>query len=231
MTEARKTTSDQQQEELNGELLQSCGGFMASLKKAKAMCEKGADINCRDSFDQTTPLSLAIGRKDPELVAGILALGANPNGRDHKDNPVLIQAVYTKKTGSVAHLLDRGAHINISGTEGQTALLAAIENADCDMAGLLVQAGASPYIPDNMNRIPLIAAAETEAVDLARLVLLAYKDGVPSAHLRDAIKVARSPDMKAMLANELGKVILKDGLQSKTEKRTKRLVIKNGGRQ
>ena len=101
-------------------------------------------------FEEQTPLSLAIGRGNEELVRVLVDAGADPNVEIVPDYEVGSHLAYAVEEGDVEIvrlLLEAGADPNVVETEGApsyqaTPLARAVHNDRADLARVLVEAGA-----------------------------------------------------------------------------------------
>ena len=90
----------------------------------KALVARGADVNESDLIFSGTPVSAAAGKSaHPEMIAMLLALGADVNKRVHDgQTPAMIAAQYNHTPGVIEALKAGGADMSAKDDEGQTAL-------------------------------------------------------------------------------------------------------------
>lgn len=112
------------------------------------------------SHDGWTPLHLACFFGQPEIVAALIAQGADVSARSQNpmQNTPLHAAAAGRNQDAVRVLLEHGADVNARQHGGWTALQAAAQNGDVEMARLLIAAGAD---------VAARAANQQNAMDLA----------------------------------------------------------------
>lgn len=89
------------------------------------LLENGANINDRDTIDQT-PLIIAAFNGCTDIVRMLLDAGANIEHKNDQGENALISAAQEGNINVVKVLLDSGADVNQSNTDGETALELAI---------------------------------------------------------------------------------------------------------
>ena len=89
------------------------------------LLENGANINVRDTIDQT-PIIIAAFNGCRDIVKMLLDAGANIEHKNDQGENALISAVQEGHIDTVKLLLDAGADVNQSNTDGETALDLAI---------------------------------------------------------------------------------------------------------
>jgi ankyrin repeat protein len=113
----------------------------------RLLLELGADPNTTQSEGET-PLMRAASDRRPEVVAGLLAGGANVNARctcpqlDHGDWTPLGLAITFSDLDTVERLIAAGADPNVRYREGDTPLILAARLPNVDMVRALLKAGA-----------------------------------------------------------------------------------------
>jgi ankyrin repeat protein len=89
------------------------------------LLENGANINDRDTIDQT-PLIIAAFNGCTDIVKMLLDAGANIEHKNDQGENALISAAQEGHIDTVKLLLEAGADVNQSNTDGETALDLAI---------------------------------------------------------------------------------------------------------
>lgn len=128
-------------------------GDLAAVKKLVEV-EK-ADVNTRAGRLGSTPLILASVAGKEDVVAYLLAKGANPNR--HELHPMAISALFKASvfghTGIARRLLQAGSLVNEQGpANGMTPLHDAVFRRRADVTKLLLSFGADPNIKDYTGR-------------------------------------------------------------------------------
>ena len=107
------------------------------VKMMKALVAHGADPNRplrlpneKGGVDVTHLLNIAARGPKDELLVALLDLGADPNAKDERKEPALLNAVYINNYARMKILLDHGADIDAVDSAGATAAatLASLNN-------------------------------------------------------------------------------------------------------
>ncbi|KAF6840319.1 hypothetical protein CPLU01_01343 [Colletotrichum plurivorum] len=121
--------------------------FLGILPVIQALCSRRSvvrDMLNAQCDDHGTPLEIAAGMGQEDVVRLLLNKGANPNAKNaaRKTSP-LIRASANGHLGTVQCLLDAGARVNNATTmHSQTALTAAAAAGHVDIMRLLLLRGA-----------------------------------------------------------------------------------------
>ncbi|NOZ67297.1 MAG: ankyrin repeat domain-containing protein [Alphaproteobacteria bacterium] len=149
--------------------------FLKAIKKMnyrdiKIAIEKGVNVNARDYDDQTTPLIIAVKKKEAPLVKYLLASGAKPNlyGKDGK-TPLVIAAGLGDKT-LAALLIGAKADLDLADKNGTTPLIAAVLARKGQVVKLLLDAGADYTLEDYSGRSPLQHAKDNRRRRLVKIL-------------------------------------------------------------
>ncbi|XP_014208933.1 rabankyrin-5 isoform X2 [Copidosoma floridanum] len=113
---------------------------------------------------QESPLSLALAAvpKDREILAALIAVGADLEQRNEAGHTALHQAILKEDSASAVFLLEHGADMNARTTEGETALQLSVHCRLGDVVEALCRRGA-----DTSAGCPLWDALESEQEDVA----------------------------------------------------------------
>ena len=162
------------------------------------------DLNYRKG---RTPLMEAAHNKSPEVAKRLLAAGANPNARSHKDNNrfPLFDAAHYNQPDIAELLLACGAKVNMQDGKGVTALMRAIQMREAygdtlQIIQLLLTAKANVNLQSKDGATALICAAGDEQADVVQLLIDAGTDldlktqncKIPEANGKTALDIARS---------------------------------------
>lgn len=139
--------------------------------------------------DGRTALMIAARRADAELVAQLLAAGANVNASTANGGTVLMFAAIGGDAGITGLLLDAGARHDVKASLGWTALGLAAVKGHAEVARTLLDAGADPDSRDAYGWTPLMRAVHQRHDRVVRLLL-------------------ETPDVDLSLAQETGATVL-----------------------
>jgi len=129
-----------------------------SVEEAKALLEKGAEVNVRDRYDRT-PLHLAVYLGKKELAELLIHNRADLNAKDKDGKTPLHYAVDKNNKELTELLLDMGAHINVKNNNSFTPLHAAtLSLAKKEIVELLINRGADMNVQDKFGNTPLHTA-------------------------------------------------------------------------
>ncbi|HEX8659184.1 MAG TPA: ankyrin repeat domain-containing protein [Hymenobacter sp.] len=96
---------------------------MKALVAHKANPNRPLRLPSEDGGTHLTQLiNIAVRGPKDELLVALLDLGADPNAKDERGEPALLNAVYGNNYRRMKILLDHGADINITDASGFTAL-------------------------------------------------------------------------------------------------------------
>lgn len=127
------------------------------------LLSQGADVNGGSEDGELTPLAVAVGHEQMDVLPVLLKAGANPNVRHDEGDPLLAIAAEAGNLEMARILLDHGATDAIDdwgGVSGLTPLGQAARNLDIPMIELLLTAGASIHAVDDDGRPPAFRMPE-----------------------------------------------------------------------
>src|SRR5690606_11871876 len=102
----------------------------------------GADLNLPNRYG-VRPLQMAIENGHVDLVRWLLESGADANGTDQSNEPLLFKAAELGDLASLDLLLAHGAVVDATdAVYGQTALMVAVRNGQASAVQRLLAAGA-----------------------------------------------------------------------------------------
>ena len=117
--------------------------FWNNLDTLKLLIDRGANVNAENDYG-ATPLWCGCANRHPEVVARLLAAGANPNLGLRAGESVLMRCVHTGEPSAVRTLLEHGADVNYQEpSQGQTALMWAAATAYPNVTRVLLEFGAN----------------------------------------------------------------------------------------
>ena len=98
--------------------------------------------NEKGGTDLTHLINIATEGPKDELLVALLDLGANPNAKDERKVPALLNAVYINNYARMKLLLDRGADIDVTDSGGYTAASTLASLNNFEMVYYLLERGA-----------------------------------------------------------------------------------------
>jgi ankyrin repeat protein len=146
----------------------------------KALLARKADPNAKEKWLQETALMWAAAENHADVVAALLAAGANIDQKSWvTDTPILgfpesggpntpfprggwtalMYAARQNGRDAIKVLLEKGANPNLQDPQGATAMELAIINLHYDAAALVLDKGGDPNICDETGMSPLYAVA------------------------------------------------------------------------
>jgi ankyrin repeat protein len=135
----------------------------------KGLVARGADPNFR-FHDNSTALSWAVDRIDPDSVRALLAAGARPNAAPDGLNP-LVLACEGGDAGVIGELLEARSEVKVARFDGVTPLHLCARTAPSQVVKRLVDAGAVVEALNVEGQTPLMfAAAAGRADNIAVLI-------------------------------------------------------------
>ena len=118
-----------------------------SIETIRELIGFGADVNKWDGLRDAPPLLMAVFRNRVDVVAALLAEGANPNVRGSEGDSPLRWAVSVNDERMARLLIEHGADETIDeigSPGGFTALGIAVRDLDENLVRMLLDYGASP---------------------------------------------------------------------------------------
>ena len=157
----------------------------AGAEIARMMVEKGANVNAKDRAGHS-PLFYAMHRRDEDMTACLLDLGADPTERDG------FSSVFQNAVAKYRMRVEESSRWDARDKFGCTALHSAVDAQDADrVRGLVKEAEIDAT---NMNgRTPLHFAVDMGNIEIVRILLEAganvnAEDKYDNTPLREAIR-------------------------------------------
>jgi len=131
--------------------------YAKNIALMEKLLKDGADINVTEKNGLSTPLSIAAGNGDLEVVSFLLSKGANPQGVQALPNFPIYLAISKNHPTVVNKFLDVGISPNYAWTDrnGGTLLITAVQLGNLDIVKLLIQRGADVNFTGNGDYSPL----------------------------------------------------------------------------
>jgi formylglycine-generating enzyme len=147
----------------------SMAGENDAIKKAvQEHILRGKDVNGLDERGEL-PLGNAVRQHSKEIVAQLIALGADVNARNKRGDTALLEVAGDRRRKDIVELLiSKGAKVNVANSFGQTPLALATQSNATEIMEVLLFAGAEVDSRDNGGETPLMRAQSKEG---ARILL------------------------------------------------------------
>jgi ankyrin repeat protein len=151
----------------------------------------GEDVNAPSTFSGYTALHLAIVRGEAQLVARLLALGADVNRRADKDQFALGMAIVHQAPPEVFAMLEgAGADLFASNCDGFNALHAACEAGNAWAIRWLVERGHGLEPRTKPGHTPLQIACALGHLEAARVMVELGADVAATSPNGTALEIA-----------------------------------------
>jgi ankyrin repeat protein len=130
-----------------------------------------APVNQRTA-DGTSALHWAVHHGDAELVARLLAAGADPNARNDYGATPMSEAAIREDVSLLRRLLAAGANVESPNADGQTTLMIVARTSNVEAAQLLIEHGANVNARETWRaQTALMWAAAEQQPAMVRLLL------------------------------------------------------------
>jgi len=114
--------------------------------KARLLIEHGANVNIQSKQGRTPLMLAALRDGGSDIVALLLAKGADVKAKDNRGDTALGLAAETGDAAIMRLLLDKGADVNGRNRKGETPLIQAATSARPEAVRLLLQRGADANV-------------------------------------------------------------------------------------
>ncbi|KGO40297.1 hypothetical protein PEX1_034400 [Penicillium expansum] len=175
--------------------------IQGELRTAKESLRQGADIESRHRKTKRTPLIHSAQCGHADMVALLLAHGANPHAKGGSGTKDPITSAVLRNRAAVTRiLLDNGVDVNLTGYKGSLLHLAAetCHKSREAVARVLIEKGANLESKNDARDTPLQVACESGSVEVARCLIEsgADLDVRSSLYGRSLLHLASSNDLK-----------------------------------
>jgi ankyrin repeat protein len=127
------------------------------------------------------------------FLRDMLAVGADPNGRDYLERPALSVAAHRGSHRAIELLINAGADVNATDADGRTALMVAARHGVVDSIDPLIKHGADVTARDANGETALMLAVRSEAHKSAE-ILRSYENAcVQARDLNATLPKIRDP--------------------------------------
>lgn len=163
-----------------------------ALKMIKALADKGAALDAKDSRGLTPLIIAALGKQKSALY--LVSRGADVDAKDNFGNTPLIVAARKNNLDLIRALIQKNANVNEYNNEGSTPLITASIYGDIDTVRYLIEKGADPLHRDNEGRTARDYAVSSNKNDVADLLIktetrpeAVKKQAVPASGIKDIV--------------------------------------------
>ena len=189
----------------------------ASGQVVATLLQGGADLHARDSRGNT-PLHMAAYRDAPDVVASLLAHGADidattdffslgPPLTHYGGLAPLHNAAYRNSHAAVVALLEHGAHIDVRGHNGNSPIHDAADGNAAEVIMTLLERGADANARTRDNTTPLHRVADGTASDVVAALVergadvnVTDRNGWTPLHRAASSEFGETSMMRALLA-------------------------------
>ncbi|XP_041032627.1 B-cell lymphoma 3 protein homolog [Carcharodon carcharias] len=167
------------------------------LQSLLASAPERIELEIRN-YDGYTPLHVAVNSHHREIVAHLLAQGADIDAADIKSGRTpLVHAVESNCMDMVNLLLEHGANVNLQTYSGNTALHSSSGRGLMEIVKVLLKNGADSSIKNCHNDTSLMVAKNRKVIDILRgKASRSVAQTLSSPRLSSVIKECPSPSSK-----------------------------------
>ncbi|XP_033763768.1 ankyrin-3-like [Pecten maximus] len=166
------------------------------LDGIRLLCDRGADVNARNTAAGKSPLYLAASMEESEFTLCLLAAGADVDAKTTKGWTPLMNASCSNRPENTLALIEHGADVSFSDNDsGLNPVSAAVTAGAVHSLRVLLAAGADPNTCTFTREHPLLTAASLGNPQCIRLLLEAGAD-IDVRTQRDATVLHRCQRLK-----------------------------------
>jgi ankyrin repeat protein len=147
-----------------------------SLDAVRQLVLHGADVNAAEPRGGQTALMWAAAEGHPDVVAGLVEMGANANAASRSGFTPLVFAAIKDDLASVKTLLEAGANPNVTLLSGAKPIIVAMQYRHTAIALTLLEGGADINVRDRAGNTTLHLAAQVGDMNLVRALLARHAD-------------------------------------------------------
>ncbi|MEZ0325180.1 MAG: ankyrin repeat domain-containing protein [Fimbriimonas sp.] len=189
------------------------------LKQVQDLLKKGADAKARNGLE-FTPLHIAAGSHQQEVVEALLAAGAEADAESPYGTPLTFSAL-TGNARAAKTLMARGANVNAERVDGITVVMMASYSGNPELVGELLKRKADISATTLGGATALSYAARAGNVMAGKMLVEA------GAKVNVADKNGQTPLMEAAKAGhaEFVKLLLENGADANLRDKTNRTAL------
>ncbi|MFI3244772.1 MAG: ankyrin repeat domain-containing protein, partial [Akkermansia sp.] len=196
------TSSSAEQQLMGQQLLAAC--IAGKTDAVKQLIASKVDVDAATALDNATgfsPLIFAGMNGHKEIVAMLLAAGADPNYQSKRNKKtVLSEVMYKRQYDIVEMLIKAGAQIDKLIDTGSTVLGNCCALNDINGAALLIRHGANIRLKGSKGKSPLDYLSAAQRKNNQQLLMLSDADLIEEAlPLEAAIKAGNAAEVKKLL--------------------------------
>jgi len=136
------------------------------------LIDKVDNINDKDNFYRTTPLFIALRKKNFKIVPILLENNSiTIDEKDNNGNTALVLAVKYKNLELVKSLIQYGATINVKSNNGKPLLSIATANNSIEIVKYLIQSGIDLNMLDSNGDSALSIAIRCQLVEISKVLI------------------------------------------------------------
>jgi len=184
----------------------------ASSKSIAMLLARGANVHAKDSSSRSAIVLTVHYRKKvedaDEVVATLLAHGADPNAQDLSGTPLVHSCLQQDRDQLLSLLIERGASINRTNMYGNSLAIEALKREKPTLVKTLISRGANVNATDNYGiplLISILASTSLSIADKADLVELLVNKGARCS-ATDNCAVTALDHAVANVASKMGPV-------------------------